>query len=84
MTTLLPPHHDGNGTTGGADNATLLGESESEGAMPMEYNSYSEVNSVELLYTLNRSLHQGRTMRLGALVIYSDHHRLRENRHQLM
>ena len=71
------PHHDGNGTTGGGENATLLGES--EGATPMEYNSYSEVNSVELLYTLNRSLHQGRTMRLGALVIYSDHQRWKEN-----
>ena len=52
------PHHDGNGTTGGGENATLLGES--EGATPMEYNSYGEVNSVALLYTLNRSLHQGR------------------------
>ena len=81
MTTSPPPHHDGNGTTGG-ENATLLGES--EGAPPMEYYSYSEVNSVELLYTLNRSLHQGRTMRLGALIIYSDHQRRRENRHQLM
>ena len=68
MTTPPPLHHDGNGTTGGGENATLLGES--EGATPVEYNSYGEVNSVALLYTLNRSLHQGRTMRLGALVIY--------------
>ena len=65
MTTTQVPHHDGNGTAGGADNATLLGESESEGAPPMEYYSYSEVNSVELLYTLNRSLHQGRTIPSG-------------------
>ena len=78
------PHHDGNGTTGGGENATLHGESESEGATPVEYNSYGEVNSVALLYTLNRSLHQGRTMRLGALVIYSDHQKLRGNKHQLM
>ena len=81
--TTPPPHHDGNGTTGGGDNATQLGES--DGEPPMEYYSYSEVNSVELLYTLNRSLHQGRTtMRLGALEIYSDHQRLRENKHQLI
>ena len=41
---MSPPLHD----DGHYDNETLLAD----------YSSYNDVNSMELLYTLNRSLHQ--------------------------